>query len=159
MQTPAASFELCPAQAEAIEFLVAWQDQKPILHLYSAPGLGKTEILKQFQARTNAHWLDVRPFVQDVATRHPLAMQDALGHVLMQALKQHSTIIVDDFHLFFNYATGCNSCPRGTYHETVAKAILLAVTSQSGSLVLASDGTLPEVSLIRSGLHRSANLR
>lgn len=144
MQTSAEPCTLCPAQASALQFLIDWHDQKSLLHLYSGTGLGKTEILKQLQRHTGAHWLDVRPFVAEVATRHPLAMQDTFWHVLIQAIEQHSAIIIDDFHLFFNYATGCHSNPRGSYHETVAKAILLALSSKNGKLILGSNGELPD---------------
>ncbi len=144
MATPAASYKLSPAQSEAMEFLIAWQEQKPILHLYSGTGMGKTEVLKQYQAQTKAHWLDVRPFVSQVNGMHPLAMQDAMWSLLRQAIKMYKKIIIDDFHLYFDYATSCHSNPRGSYHETVAKALLLAVSESGGQLILGSDGNLPD---------------
>lgn len=122
---------------------MSWRGQTSLLHLYSDSGHGKTEVLKQFQRQTGAHWLDVRNFVTHVATRHPLAMQDAMWDVLIQAIEQHSTVIIDDFHLFFEYATGCSSTPRGSYHDAVAKAVLLSVEQKGGQLVIGTNGSLP----------------
>ncbi len=130
--------QLCPKQAEALHCLISWRGQTPILHISSADGFGKSEVLREFQRKTDAHWVDIRQFVSDVATRHPLAMQDSLWQLLLMAIKEHSTVIVDDFNLFFDYATGCSGSPRGSYHETAAKALLLEVTSKRGQLVLGS---------------------
>lgn len=135
---------LCTQQTQALDSLLAWREQTPILHLSSGTGFGKSEVLKEFQRRTGAHWLDVRPFVADVAARHPLSMQDSLWQLLTMAIEQHSSIIVDDFNLFFDYATGCSGSPRGSYHETVAKALLLTLASKRGQLILGSNGELPE---------------
>ena len=135
---------LCPTQTEALDFLTAWREQTPILHVWAESGFGKSEVLKELQRQTGAHWLDVRPFVADVAARHPLAMQDSLWQLLMMAIEKHSSVIVDDFNLFFDYATGCSGSPRGSYHETVAKALLLTLASKRGQLILGSNGQLPE---------------
>ncbi len=138
------TIQLCPAQQEAYQFLVAWQNKTPVLHLSSSSGLGKTSILQEIQRLTGAHWLDVRSLVRDVAERHPLAMQDALWELLIAAIEQHSQIIIDDFHLFFTYASNCSLHPRGSYHETVMKAVLLAIESKQSQLILGSHGGLPE---------------
>ena len=101
-------------------------------------------MLREFERLTGAHWLDVRPFVTVAAQRDPLGLQDALWQLLIATLEQHSKIIIDDFNLFFDYATGCSQNPRGTYHEAVMKAILLAVENKKGQLILGTNGELPE---------------
>lgn len=144
MQNYTGPIRLCGKQTEALEFLMCWRDQTPVLHVSAGTGYGKSEVLKEFQRQTGAHWLDVRPFVTDVAARHPMAMQDSLWQLLMMAIERHSQVIVDDFNLFFDYATGCSGHPRGSYHETVSKALLLTVAAKRGQLVLGSNGELPE---------------
>ena len=144
MRQTTESIRLCPQQTEALDFLIGWREQTPVLHVSSETGFGKTEVLKEFQRQTGAHWLDVRPFVADVAARHPMAMQDSMWQLLMLAIENHSSVIVDDFNLFFDYATGCSRSPRGSYHETVAKALLLTVEGKRGQLILGSNGELPE---------------
>ncbi len=72
---------LCPAQQSALDFLLAWQKQLPLLNLGNGNGMGRTTVLRQFQRQTNAHWLDVRDFVSEVRKGHPLAMQDVMFNV------------------------------------------------------------------------------
>jgi transitional endoplasmic reticulum ATPase len=139
-----ASVSLCPVQSAALSFLTHWQSDTPILHLSASDSLGKTTVLKEFQRQSGAHWIDVRPFVANVAAGHPLAMEDAVWRVLIAAIDEHAHIIVDDFDLLFEFATGCSGYPRSTYYCTVMHAIRLAASSRNRRIVIGSNGHLPE---------------
>ena len=136
--------QLCPAQSTALEFLTSWSEDTPVLHLGTYESHGRTTVLQEFQGLSKAHWLDVGPFVARVAGMHPLAMEDAAWQVLVSAIEQHSQIIIDDFHLFFDFASHCSGYPRSTYYETTMRAILLAARSKGCRLILGTNGNLPE---------------
>ncbi len=136
--------KLSPSQLEAYQFLVAWQKNTPILHLSDSDGRGKTTVLKEFQKETGAHWIDVCDLVAEATKRHPLAIEDAGWQVLKSAIDQHPQIIVDDFNMFFDFATGCSQTPRGSYFEAALKSIMLAARAKNCRLVLGSNGQLPD---------------
>jgi hypothetical protein len=140
----AAKFSLCPVQSEALYFLTHWQADTPILHLSASDSLGRTTVLKEFQRQSGALWIDVRPFVASVAAGHPMAMEDAAWRVLTAAIEEYSHIIVDDFQLLFEFATGCSGYPRSSYYSTVMRAIRLAASSRKCRIVIGSSGNLPE---------------
>jgi transitional endoplasmic reticulum ATPase len=138
------SLKLSPAQTDAYQFLSAWQKNTPILHLRDSGGRGKTTVLREFQRKTGAHWIDVGDLVSEATQRHPLAIEDAGWQVLKAAIEKHSQIIVDDFNMFFEFATGCSQTPRGSYFEATLKSIMLMAAENNCRLVLGSDGNLPD---------------
>ncbi len=135
---------LSPAQRHALEFLNSWRDNTPILHVSCDEGHGRTTVLREFHRTSGGYWLDVRPFVAEVAGGHPAGMEDAAWEVLTSAVEQHPKVIIDDFHLFFSFAVHCHGYPRNTYYESAMKALLLAAQEHRTQLVLGTDGQLPE---------------
>ncbi len=137
------SIKLCPTQTEAFEFLTCWNENTPVLHLSSSDSLGKTTVLRQFMQETGAFWLDVRPFVAEVAKGHPMAIEDAAWQLLISTMEQHSKIIIDDFQLFFDFAGSCGAYPRTSYYEATMRAIMLVAKAAKRQLILGSNGNLP----------------
>lgn len=135
---------LSPAQSAAFEFLTAWNQDTPVLHLSTYSSCGRTTVLREFQRVSGAHWLDVRSFVAQVAAGHPMAMEDGAWQVLISAIEQHSQVIVDDFHLFFGFAESCSGYPRSSYYQTTMRAVLLAARSRNCRLILGGTGQLPD---------------
>jgi transitional endoplasmic reticulum ATPase len=141
--TPGPALTLSPSQSDALRFLTEWNQDIPVLHL-GCDDLGRTTVLREFHRISGGHWLDVRPFVEQVAKGHPAAMEDAAWQVLVSAIEQHSLIIVDDFHLFFNFADNCHGYPRSSYYQTMMRAIQLAARARNCRLVLGTNGQLPD---------------
>lgn len=144
-------------QSEALYFLAHWQTDTPITQ--ASDSLGRTTVLKKFQRQSGAHWIDVRPFVASVAAGHPMAMEDAAWRVLMAAIEEHSHIIVDDFHLLFEFAVGILGYLRSSYYSTVMHAIRLAASSRKCRIVNWERRAISRNHFQKSrGLLQSANL-
>ena len=138
------TFPLSPAQSQALEFLKAWSGKVPLLQLWAPSGMGKTTVLKRLQHETNGHWIDPSELVQTVAKLHPLAIEEGIVHVLSEAMKKHSLIIIDDFDHFYRHAQTCGEYIRSNYFDTVLKAMVSQAANRNAQLVVGTQGSLPE---------------
>lgn len=104
--------QLSPTQRDAHDQLVAALPAGNIFELRSKPGRGRTTVLSSIHAAKGGAFLTVRDFVDRLNTRHPLALDEALYEVLLDALREHDCVIVDDFHVATAVTRGCGFYPR-----------------------------------------------
>ena len=91
--------ELSPTQRDAYDRLVAALPAGNIFELRSKPGRGRTTVLSLIRAASGGSLTTRGDFVDCLNKRHPLALEEALTEVLLDALQKHDCVIVDDFHL------------------------------------------------------------
>lgn len=100
-------FPLSPAQNAALEALLQAIQVGKIVHLQSATGLGKTKILRQLQQKLGGAYLNNKEVIEAAGSKHPLQLEDAFYGVILNALKDHEIVFVDDFDLL-NQLFCCN---------------------------------------------------
>src|SRR5689334_11647508 len=108
---------LCPAQKRAFDSLSAGMRVGSILRVWGGPGRGKTTVLRELHRQEGGAFLNMKDFVEASATKHPLALEETLYQLVMEALKTNSLVIVDDVHLLDLNACGCHFYPRGGYFD------------------------------------------
>jgi transitional endoplasmic reticulum ATPase len=137
--------ELSPAQRDAYDRLVAALPAGNIFELRSKPGRGRTTVLSLIRAASGGALLTVRDFVDSLSKRHPLALEEALHEVLLDALQKHDCVIVDDFHLATAVTRGgCGFYPRNG-HWNAPMSVVAAYASATGKrIILGGDGHLPD---------------
>src|ERR1051326_7956531 len=93
------TIQLCPEENSALELLTNLIPKNDILVLFGATGMGKTTTLRELQRRLNTAFISTKEFFDSSKTCHPLALDQAIGELLWNAIKSHDLVIIDDFHL------------------------------------------------------------
>jgi len=86
--------------------------------------------------------LSIKDFVDAMDRRHPLALEDALYKVILEALQEHDCVVVDDFHLPLSVMDGCNHYPRSGYVESPLSVIAAYAVEAGKKLIVGTDGRL-----------------
>ncbi len=134
---------LSPAQASALRTLNWGLQAGAICTVSGEPGSGRTTLLRHLHKEIGGAFLSIADLIDASSKRHPLSLEEMLFDVVLAALKQHSTVIVDDFHVLYD-AFCCNHFyPRAGWIEAPALA-LAAYAIQSGrKLILACSSGVP----------------
>ena len=128
---------LAPAQQAALDALLAAHALGRSATLSAGPGVGKTTILQAARDATGGALLDARTLVQAAEGRHPLAVEEGLYRLLVEALERHHTVLVDDADLVLNVLCCSHVYPRMGYVEATLTALLLHAEHAGRTLVLA----------------------
>jgi len=133
---------LCPVQQQAYKWLVQAAGIGNLLHFGCRTGRGRTTVLAHLHRTFGGKFLRIKDFVDGTRGRHPFALEDALYEVVLESLREHDCVIVDDFHVATSFMSGCYHYPRAGYLDSPMTA-LAAYASESGKrLVLGTDGRL-----------------
>jgi SpoVK/Ycf46/Vps4 family AAA+-type ATPase len=106
--------------------------------------MGKTTILEQLQLAGDTVLVDTGEFLAQLATRHPLALEEAFLATIRRALSKAGTVLVDDLHLITNVVSGCGNYPRTNLLDSPASALLEEAAAAGKKLVFATSGSVPE---------------
>jgi hypothetical protein len=136
--------QLSPTQRNAHAQLVAALPAGNIFELRSKPGRGRTTVLSSIHAAKGGAFLTVRNFVDCLNTWHPLALDEALYEVLLDALREHDCVIVDDFHVATAVPRGCGFYPRNGLLNAPMTVVAAYAAATGKRLILGGDGQLPE---------------
>jgi transitional endoplasmic reticulum ATPase len=143
--------QLSPTQRDAHDRLVAALPAGNIFELRSKPGRGRTTVLSLIHAAKGGAFLTVRDFVDRLDKRHPLALEEALYEGLLDALREHDCVIVDDFHVSAAVMRGgCGFCPRNGLLNAPMTVVAAYASATGKRLILGGDGQLPEALSQRS---------
>ena len=132
-------------QRDAYDQLLAGLPAGNIFELRSKPGRGRSTVLALVHQATGGAFLTVRDFVDSLDKRHPLALEEGVYEVLLDALREHSCVIVDDFHVATAVTRGgCGFYPRNGLLNAPMTVIAAYATAAGKRLILGGDGQLPE---------------
>lgn len=135
--------QLCPAQQKALDKLRHAADLGNVLVLHGEIGSGKSTVLAELHRELGGAMLALGDFVEGAGQRHPLALEDALYQMLLDALAKHDCVFVDDLHLAIAATTGCHFYPRAGYLEAPMNVVSSYAASSGKRLVVATDENLP----------------
>jgi transitional endoplasmic reticulum ATPase len=143
--------DLSPTQRDAYDRLVAALPAGNIFDLRSKPGRGRSTILSLIHAAKGGAFLTARNFVESLNKRHPLALEEALYEVLLDALREHDCVIVDDFHVATAVTRGgCSFYPRNGLLNAPMTVVAAYASATGKHLILGGDGHLPDALSQRS---------
>jgi predicted AAA+ superfamily ATPase len=135
---------LCPAQQAALDSLLAALPAGNVFELRGKPGRGKTTVLAELHRRVGGLLVTIRDFVEAATRRHPLALEDALYHLLLDALSQHDQVLVDDLHLATAVTSGCHFYPRAGLLDAPLTVLASFAADAGKKLVVVSGGKTPD---------------
>jgi len=107
-------------------------------------GSGKSMVLRHLHREIGGGFLSIADLLDVSSKRHPLSVEETLFDVVLAALKQHSTVIVDDFETLFNAFCGGHFYPRAGWMEAPALALCTYAIQSGKKLILSYGGMLPQ---------------
>jgi SpoVK/Ycf46/Vps4 family AAA+-type ATPase len=144
------SIHLCPAQKRVFDSLLAGVDLGSILRLWSGTGRGKTTVLQELHKRVGGAFLNMKDFVESSASKHPLALEETLYRLIMDALKAHPLVIVDDIHLLDLFSAGCHFYPRTGYFNSIMMGLCTYALEAKKKLVFGTRDQFADAASQRS---------
>src|SRR5215469_16795719 len=147
---PNLSTPLCPAQQRAFDSLMAGVQVGSILRVWGGTGRGKSTVLRELHRKLGGALLNMKEFVEASANKHPMALEETLYHLVMDALQANSIVIVDDVHLLDLYSNGCHFYPRGGYFNSVMMGLCTYTLEAKKKLVFGTKEHLAETADQRS---------
>src|SRR6185295_10778992 len=144
------SIRLCPAQKRAFESVSAGLQVGSILRVWGGTGRGKTTILRELHRQAGGAFINMKDFVEVSATKHPLALEETLYHVIVEALKANPLVIVDDVHLLDLYSGGCHFYPRSGYFNAIMMGLSTYTLEAKKKLIFGTKEHLAEAAEQRS---------
>jgi transitional endoplasmic reticulum ATPase len=145
-----ANIQLCPAQKRAFDSLMAGVQLGSILRVWGGTGRGKTTVLRELHKQVGGAFLSMKEFVEASATKHPLALEETLYRLIMDALSAHSLVIVDDIHLLDLFSAGCHFYPRSGYFNSIMMGLCTYTLEAKKKLVFGTKEHLAEAADQRS---------
>jgi SpoVK/Ycf46/Vps4 family AAA+-type ATPase len=113
-------------------------------------GRGKTTILKEIHKEAGGAFLGMKEFVAASSQRHPLALEETLYHLVLDALKAQTIVILDDLHLLDLFSSGCHFYPRSGYLNSVLMGLCTYALEAERKLIFSTTGSLAEAAAQRS---------
>ncbi len=99
---------LCPAQQQGFEQLLRQLPLGSVFALTGAVGSGRTTLLRLVHAKVGGAFLNMKDFMGILRQRNPIALEETLEELVLDALNQHSHVIVDDLRLLSDVIGPCN---------------------------------------------------
>ena len=123
---------LTPAQQRACEKLETLLTASPIVALTSVDGLGRTRILDTLARKYQGKLISLRDVTEATANRGPDTSDAAIGALILSALEQADTVLVDDFQ-----AISLSTLPtRMAYFRFVARKHIYDTVMKSGKRLI-----------------------
>lgn len=142
--------QLCPAQQNAFDYLLKTLPIASIFRVWGGTGRGKTTVLKEAHKKIGGAFIGMKDFVETSSLKHPLALEETLYNLVLDALKSHPVVIVDDIHLLDLYSAGCHFYPRSGYLNSVMMGLCAYAIENDRKLIFGTKNSLAEAAEQRS---------
>ena len=142
--------QLCPAQKRAFDAISGGLQAGTVFRLWGGLGRGKTTVLRRLHERIGGAFLNMRDFVEASANSHPLALEETLYRLVLEALRAHPTVILDDVHLLDLYSAGCHFYPRSGYFNAIMTGLCTYANETGKKLIFGTREHLAEAAEQRS---------
>jgi len=142
--------QLCPAQQATLDSLLKGLEIGTIFRLSGGVGRGKTTVLKEVHKRIGGAFLGMTDFVEAASTKDPLALEETLYNLVLEALRHNPVVILDDLHLLDLYSAGCHFYPRAGYFNAVITGLCTYTLESDRKLIFSTTGNLAEAAAQRS---------
>lgn len=135
---------LSPTQQKEFDRLAYALQVGSAVALWGGTGTGKTTILQQLHRVRGGKFLNMKDFVEAMRGQHPLAVEETFERLMMDALIQNDTVILDDLHLLYDVVCGCgydNAYPRAKFLDAPLTTLLVHAEEAGKRLVFGSEGS------------------
>src|SRR5438094_2969952 len=144
------AIKLSPTQKTAFDYLSAGLQVGSILRLWGGIGRGKTTVLRELHKQVGGAFLNMKDFVEASTGKHPLALEETLYQLIVDALKAHPLVIVDDVHLLDLFSAGCHFYPRSGYFNSIMMGLCTYALEAKKKLIFGTKSEFAEAAAQRS---------
>src|SRR5437016_3581030 len=102
-----ANIQLCPAQKRAFDAISLGLPLGSVFYFTGKTGRGKTTVLRHLHQKTGGAFLSLKEFVERSEGSHPMAVEETLHRLILNALKSNEIVYVDDVHMIDIGSGGC----------------------------------------------------
>jgi ATP-dependent 26S proteasome regulatory subunit len=131
--------QLCPAQQLVLEGLSACLDGGNVFVVAGDTGMGKTTVLRHVHEKVGGAFLSMAEVLDATRRQHPLAVEEAFEQLVLEALRAHGCVIVDDLHLLNNVLGCCHFYPR-TGFLNAPLTVMATYAAEAGKRLIFGDG-------------------
>jgi len=142
--------QLCPVQQSALESVMRGLQIGSIFRVWGGVGRGKSTVLRQVHEQTGGAFLGMKDFVAASSLKHPMALEETLFNLVLDALKAHPVVILDDFHLLDLFSAGCHFYPRSGYLNSVIMGLCTYALESDRKLIFSTTSHMAEAAEQRS---------
>jgi len=142
--------QLCPAQQGSLDLLLKGLPIGSIFRLWGGVGRGKTTVLKELHHQTGGAFLRMTDFATAASLKHPMALEETLYNLVLDALKANPVVILDDLHLVDLFSGGCHFYPRAGYMNSVIMGLCTYALESGRKLIFGTTEHLAEAAAQRS---------
>lgn len=135
---------LTPTQQRTFNQLLEALTVAPLAVLRGDGGMGKTTLLQEVHRVHGGILLAIKDYVDALRPRHPLAMEEAFEQLVMDALRAHDCVIVDDLHLLAHVTNGCGYYPRSGFLEAPLTALACYALAADKKLIFGCQDYTPD---------------
>jgi len=144
------NIHLCPVQQSTLDSLLKGLPIGSIFRVSGSVGRGKSTVLRELHKHTGGAFLGMQEFVAAASLKHPMALEETLYNLVLDALKANPVVILDDLHLLDLYSSGCHFYPRSGYLNSVLMALCTYTLESDRKLVFSTASHLAEAAAQRS---------
>lgn len=138
-------FALTPTQKISREELLKAVRSGCVVHFHAETGMGKTAVLESVHKELGGVYLTNRELMEAAGLKHPLQLEDVFYSVVLDAMKAHDIVFVDNFQLINNIFCCNHFYPRLGFF-TIPMLLLCDYAAAVGKkLVLCTTGDLTSV--------------
>lgn len=141
--------QLCPAQQVLFDSLMQGLQIGSIFRVFGHGGRGRTTVLREVHRHTGGAFLNIKDFLESASLKHPLAIEETFYNMVLDALKAHPTVIVDDVHLLDLGSFGCHAYPRTGYMNSVMTALCAYAIEAGRKLIFSTSMNISGIVLQR----------
>jgi ATP-dependent 26S proteasome regulatory subunit len=136
---------LCPSQQVAFDELLEELEIGNIFVVWTPTGKGKTTMLRELQRLRGGAFLSMKTYIEEIATKDPFQMEEALERILMNAMDRNEYIILDDLNLLYQVMCGCgyrDAYPRGKFLDAILTSVCTFAVASGKKLVFGNEGNI-----------------
>jgi ATP-dependent 26S proteasome regulatory subunit len=138
------NIQLCPVQQSTLESLLRGLPIGSIFTVSGGDGRGKTTILREVHKQTGGAFLGMNDFVDAASLKHPLALEETLYNLVLDALKDNPTVIVDDVDML-DLGQGCHFYPRSGYLHAALMGLCTFAHEKGRKLIFSSTRNISNI--------------
>ena len=146
---------LCPAQQRAFDGLMAGLPAGNVFVLGGDTGRGKTTVLNAVHDALGGPFLTMKEFMDALRRGHPFALEETFERLVMDALAQSDTVIVDDLHVLTSVVLPCGFAiyPRRNLLRAPLTTLAAYASAANKKLIFGCSGDVPGAVRERAFLH------
>jgi SpoVK/Ycf46/Vps4 family AAA+-type ATPase len=127
---------LSPSQQYADQQVRKLISSNPVIGLICKNGNGLSTLLQKLSKDHNGHLIRLADFFDQIETLHPLQLEEGITRTILEALKQHDVVLVDDFTSIESMIRSCYGAARPNVLLPALDAIVRIVEEKNKHLIL-----------------------